>query len=77
MGGGQGPSARSEVQVMSILAFFGLVLWGEAVVSADSTEQDTQKVKVVKLSQTGSERGRAGPRPVISLSHFLDEVSNQ
>lgn len=39
--------------------------------------EDKQKVKLVKLLETGSDDGVAGPSPVISLSHFLDDVSNQ
>lgn len=41
------------------------------------TDEDKQKVKLVKLLETGSDDGLAGPSPVISLSHFLDDVSNQ
>lgn len=39
--------------------------------------EDKQKVKLIKLLWTGSDDWLAGPSPVISLSQFLDEVSNQ
>lgn len=52
-------------------------LLGETVGFADSADEDKQKVKLVELPQTGTGDGCAGPSPVISLSHFLDEVSNQ
>lgn len=38
---------------------------------------DKEKVKLIKLLQTGRDDWLAGPSPVISLSQFPDEVSNQ
>lgn len=46
-------------------------------VLTDKMDEDKRKVKLVKLLETGSDDGLAGPSPVISLSHFLEEVSNQ
>lgn len=40
-------------------------------------DEDKEKVKLIKLLKTGSDDWLADPSPVISLSQFLDEVSNQ
>jgi len=40
-------------------------------------EEDEEKVKLIKLLQTGRDDWLAGPSPVISMSQFLEEVSNQ
>lgn len=69
-------SARQRTQTFDPRVL-RVVLLGETVGFADSADEDKQKVKLVELPQTGTGDGCAGPSPVISLSHFLDEVSNQ
>lgn len=78
-GGGKGTQQRlaeSQVRKLSIPVFYGSCCW-EKQLGLLTAQMRTNKVKLVELPQTGTGDGCASPSPVIYLSHFLDEVSNQ